>query len=189
MKLIVGLGNPGGRYARTRHNVGFMVVARLAQRHGLHDVRSRFHAQVCDGIVAGRRCLLFLPQTFMNRSGLAVGACVRYHRLEPDRDLLVVVDDVALPFGRLRLRGGGSCGGHNGLADVERALGTDAYCRLRIGIDAPGQVPQVDYVLQRFGPAQEARLDDLLEESCDAVTTWLTDGLECAMTRYNKRGA
>jgi len=187
MKVIVGLGNPGPRYAHTRHNVGFMVVERLGGRHGLHDCRQRFHAAVVDGVVAGQRCLLVRPLTYMNNSGLAVGEVVRFHRVDPAVDLLVIVDDVALPLGRIRLRPEGGAGGHNGLADIERALGGNRYPRLRVGIDSPGPVPQADYVLGCFDPRSQAGLADLLELACDAADCWLAEGLEQAMTRYNRR--
>lgn len=185
MKLIVGLGNPGSEYEHTRHNAGFMVLARLVQRHKLTGIRARFHAAAIEGLVAGEKCLLLQPQTFMNRSGQAVGEAVAFYKLDPTADLLVVVDDVALGVGTIRLRGSGSAGGHNGLNDIERALSTREYPRLRIGIDPPGRVPQKDYVLSRFSPDQRAALDPALDRGCDAVETWITQGLDTAMNRYN----
>ena len=185
MKLIVGLGNPGQEYAATRHNVGFMVVERLARRHGISGpVKGKFHAAVLEGHVAGERCLLMQPMTYMNRSGLAVGEAVRFYKLDVS-DVLVIVDDVALPCGRIRLRGSGSAGGHNGLMDIERALGTSGYPRLRIGIDPPGRVPQRDYVLGRFTPEQAERVEPALERACEAVQAWLGEGIEKAMTVFN----
>lgn len=188
MKLIVGLGNPGTQYAQTRHNVGFMVLERLASRHGLLDEkpRSRFHAAVLEGRVASQRCMLMQPMTYMNRSGLAVGEAMKFYKLDPAADLIVVVDDIALPAGRIRLRAGGSAGGHNGLSDIERVLATRDYPRLRVGIDPPGRVPQVDYVLGRFSPEQKPRIDEAVDLSCDAIETWLNDGIDQAMTRYNR---
>jgi peptidyl-tRNA hydrolase, PTH1 family len=187
MKLIVGLGNPGIEYTRTRHNAGFMVLERLAERAGLSlnsKPRGRFHASTLEGPVAAERCLLLQPMTFMNRSGLAVAEAVNFFKLDL-KELLVVVDDVALPVGRLRLRPDGSDGGHNGLADIERALGSRAYPRLRIGIDPPGPVPQVDYVLGAFSPAQLRLLQPVLDTACDAIECWITRGVAIAMTRYN----
>src|ERR1041385_4126537 len=143
MKLIVGLGNPGPEYANTRHNAGFMALDRLARKHGLWGAKTRFHAGVIEGSIAGQKVMLMQPMTYMNRSGLAVGEAARFHRLEP-ADVMVVVDDFALPLGSIRLRPSGSHGGHNGLADVQRALGTDGYPRLRIGVGAPeGDGPPV----------------------------------------------
>lgn len=185
MKLIVGLGNPGSDYAKTRHNAGFMALDRLASRHGLTGAKTKFHSGVLDGQIAGHRCILLQPMTFMNRSGLAVGEAVHFYKLDPGIDLLVVVDDVALPLGQIRLRQEGGSGGHNGLVDVERALGTQAYPRLRIGIDPRGRVPQSDYVLGRFTRDQLDRLDPALDRACDAIESWLSDGIAKAMSLYN----
>lgn len=186
MKLIVGLGNPGAEYEKTRHNVGFMVLDRLAQRHGLTGPRSRFHAGVLEGQIAGQRCILMQPTTYMNRSGLAVGEAVRFYKLEP-ADLMVVVDDIALPCGKIRLRAEGSAGGHNGLSDIERSLGTRAYPRLRFGIDAPGRVPQKNYVLSKFSPDQLDVVEPAIFEACDAIESWLKVGIEKTMTAFNAR--
>ena len=135
MKLIVGLGNPGSEYAKTRHNAGFMAIDRLATRYGLTNPKTKFHAGVLDGHIQDHRCVLLQPMTFMNRSGLAVGEATRFYKIDPEIDLLIIVDDVALPLGQIRIRPEGGPGGHNGLVDVERALGTRAYPRLRIGFD------------------------------------------------------
>jgi PTH1 family peptidyl-tRNA hydrolase len=188
MKLIVGLGNPGSEYAQTRHNAGFMVLDRLAERQGLAGGRPKvkFHSATLEGAIAGERCVLLRPMTFMNRSGLAVGEAVTFYKLALS-DLLVVVDDWALPVGRVRLRAEGSAGGHNGLADIERALSGAAYPRLRVGIDPPGVVPQMEYVLGAFTAGQRALLDPALDRACDAVACWITAGIDEAMTRYNAK--
>jgi PTH1 family peptidyl-tRNA hydrolase len=146
----------------------------------------KFHAGVLEGVIAGEKCLVMQPMTYMNKSGLAVGEASAFYKLEP-RDLLIVVDDLALECGHIRLRAEGGAGGHNGLADVERALGTPAYPRLRIGIDGRGRVPQVDYVLGRFSPDQESRLAPALDRACDAAECWLRDGIDKAMTRFNPK--
>jgi len=187
MKLIIGLGNPGNEYARTRHNAGFMAVERLAGRHGLSDqpARAKFHGRMIEGSIGEHRCVLLEPMTFMNRSGLCVGEAVRFYKLEPDEDLLIVVDDVALPIGRIRLRAEGSDGGHNGLKDISRALGSDAYPRLRIGIDSPGSMSQIDYVLGRFTDEQADALAPALDSACDAVECWLSHGIDRSMSLYN----
>ncbi|MCC5828462.1 MAG: aminoacyl-tRNA hydrolase [Phycisphaeraceae bacterium] len=185
MKLIVGLGNPGREYEKTRHNAGFMVVDRLAARHALGHARSRFHAGVIDGRIGDHPCLLMQPLTFMNRSGLAVGEAMRFYKLDIE-DLLVVVDDVALPVGRIRLRASGSAGGHNGLSDIERALGGRDYARLRIGIDAPpGMASQHDYVLGRFNAEQVEALAPALDRACDCIEAWLRDPISDVMCRFN----
>lgn len=186
MKLIVGLGNPGPEYAKTRHNAGFMVVDRLATRWGLAGARTRFHAGVLEGPVAGERALVMQPMTYMNRSGLAVAEAKTFYKLEP-ADVLVVVDDVALPVGRIRLRGEGSAGGHNGLTDIERSLGTQAYPRLRVGIDAPGMAKQRDYVLGRFSPEQVKDLEPAIDTACDCIESWIKQGLEKTMSLYNAK--
>ncbi len=191
MKLIVGLGNPGPEYAKTRHNAGFMAVDRLAQRHGFAGPKSKFHAGVLEGAIGVggdlHRVLLMQPTTYMNRSGLAVGEARAFYKLEP-ADILVLVDEAALPLGSIRLRASGSPGGHNGLKDLERALGTRDYPRLRIGIDPPpGRVPQADYVLGKFTADQLDALDPALTRACDAVETWLAEGIDAAMNRYNTK--
>lgn len=188
MKLIVGLGNPGKRYAATRHNVGFMAVDRLAERHGLTGGKTRFHADAIEGRVADQRAMLLKPQTYMNRSGLAVGEAARFFKLDP-ADLLVIVDDTALPVGAIRLRPGGSSGGHNGLEDIRRALGTDRYPRLRIGVGEPKigdrPVPQADYVLSPFSDDQRRQLTPALDSAARACETWLNEGTEAAMNQHN----
>lgn len=186
MKLIVGLGNPGPEYAKTRHNAGWMVLDQLEKRFNVDtNAKSQFHAAATQGNIAGEKVLILRPQTFMNRSGLSVGEAVNFFKLDPQQDLMVLVDDIALTTGNIRLRASGSAGGHNGLSDIQRALGTPNYPRLRIGIDAPGRVRQSDYVLGRFSPEQLTKLDDALNMSVDALECWIKLGLTKAMTRYN----
>lgn len=186
MKLIIGLGNPGPEYAKTRHNAGWMALDRLEARFKLDPSRkTQFHSAITDGVIAGEKVLLLRPMTFMNRSGLAVGEAVSFYKLDPQMDLMVLVDDLALSVGQIRLRASGSAGGHNGLIDVQRALGTPNYPRLRIGIDPKGRVPQSDYVLGRFSPEQLPRLEPALDQSVDTIECWLSKGLTKAMTTYN----
>jgi PTH1 family peptidyl-tRNA hydrolase len=197
MKLIVGLGNPGPEYAKTRHNAGFMLVDKLAMRHHLSGAKHKFHAGVLDGeLLVGQpmrpeRCVLMQPTTYMNRSGLAVGEAVQFYKLDPQQDLLVLVDDLALDVGTIRLRGSGSAGGQNGLADIQRALGTNKYPRLRIGIGPNAvnghKVPQKDFVLSRFTDDQEAELDKALDKGVKCIESWLTDGLEKTMSVFNAK--
>ena len=186
MKLVVGLGNPGREYEGTRHNAGFLALDRLRARAGLGGERGqkRFDSLAFDARIGGERCLLLKPQTYMNRSGRAVAAAARFFKLEPS-DVLVLVDDCALDAGVIRLRPEGSAGGHNGLADVERALGTRVYPRLRIGVDRPGQTPRIDYVLGRFTPEQRERLDAALDRAADCVGDFLAKGAEAAMSAHN----
>jgi len=189
MKLIVGLGNPGADYARTRHNAGFMVADRLAQRHaGGAVARSRFHAMTLDAILPGAgKCLLMKPMTYMNRSGLAVGEAARFFKCEPEEDVLVIVDDTALPLGSLRLRASGGAGGHNGLADIERALGANTYARLRIGVGEPEYAAQRDHVLGRFSDEEIERVEPALDRAADAAEKWAADGVISAMNEFNVR--
>ena len=183
MKLIVGLGNPGSKYAGTRHNVGFQVVDRVAARWGIDLRTEKFHGFFGGGGMCGERVALLKPLTFMNRSGRAVQAAGRFYKLELS-DLLVVVDDHALPLGRLRIRTKGSAGGHNGLQDVIDRVGSSDWCRLRIGIDEPVGDP-VAYVLSRFHDSEKPVLEAVLDRAVDAAACWIKDGPDLAMTRFN----
>lgn len=190
MKLIVGLGNPGAEYERTRHNAGFMAVDRLIARHAVGaPMRAKFHAGVVEASLPGERCQLLKPTTYMNRSGLCVGEALRFYKLDAEADLLVIVDDVALPVGAMRLRASGGDGGHNGLGDISRVLGGVDYARLRLGIGAPGPVPQRDYVLRRFSQEQLEELDPLLEKACDAAELWAREGAEATMNQFNTKSS
>ncbi len=190
MKLIVGLGNPGSEYHNTRHNAGFMAIDRLAARHSLDSPRSKFHATVTEGTVLGQRVMLMKPETFMNRSGLAVSEAVVFYKVRPDH-IMVVVDDTAIPLGAIRIRASGSAGSHNGLADIQRALGTSLYPRLRLGIGAPQigeqKIPQKDYVLGVFTAEQKKILDPALDQTAKALETWLQNGIDKAMNNYNTK--
>jgi PTH1 family peptidyl-tRNA hydrolase len=187
MKLLVGLGNPGKNYERTRHNAGFLVIDRLAGRHaGTNPTKARFKAAVVEAPVRGEPCLLMKPTTYMNKSGEAVAEAVRFYKLDPASDVLVLVDDIALPSGSIRIRPGGGAGGHNGLSDIQRALGTDAYPRLRIGIDSkPPFMDQADYVLGKFDEQQWAMVQPALDKAADAAEVFATKGLDAAMNQFN----
>ena len=188
MKLIVGLGNPGAEYENTRHNIGFVVLDRLARRYASGAVaRGKFHAAVLNADLHGGRALLIKPTTYMNRSGLSTAEAVRFYKIGVEEDLLVIVDDVALACGSIRLRSSGSAGGHNGLIDIEEKLGTSDYGRLRIGIDGPGSIPQKDYVLGRFRPEQKELIAPALEEATDAAACWAAHGMTEAMNRFNRK--
>jgi len=188
VKLVVGLGNPGPEYAETRHNVGFRIVERLAERHGIALRRERrFHGLFGDGVVRGVAVGLLAPHTWMNLSGKAVVAAVDALPLgDLASDLVVVYDDLDLPFGRLRVRPGGSAGGHNGLADVQERLGRSDFPRLRFGIGRPtaGGDP-VEYVLAPFDVAQRAALEARVALAADALEAILAEGVAAAMNRFN----
>jgi PTH1 family peptidyl-tRNA hydrolase len=186
VKCVVGLGNPGAAYAGTRHNVGFMVVDVLAERAG-QPIRFLECEALTGHITLGAEVVLLAkPQTFMNASGQAVALLCTKYDCNPQRDLLAVVDDVALPFGRLRLRAKGSAGGHNGLRSLNEKLGTECYARLRVGIGPvhPGQ-NLADFVLSRFSVAEQSELPALTARAADAVETWVQYGIEIAMARFN----
>ena len=184
MKLVVGLGNPGSQYARTRHNIGWRAVDRVADRAGLAGRgRSRDASSVVMGRHKGIDLTLVKPQTFMNDSGLAVRKVLaREHA--PLTDLLVVADDFALPFGKLRFREGGGHGGHNGLRSIIEELGTEKFSRLRIGIGDP-VTGGADHVLSTFRPEETARLDELLDTVAEAIETWAREGTSKAANRFN----
>jgi PTH1 family peptidyl-tRNA hydrolase len=188
MKLIVGLGNPGRRYRGTRHNVGWEVIARLADRAGIRVNEDEGFAEVGRGMIGDRRVLLARPFTYMNVSGEAVRDLRRRHRVRPE-DILIIVDDIDLPLGRLRLRAAGSAGGHNGLKSVIEALGTTGFPRLRVGIGRPplGTDP-ADFVLARFTADEAPAVQVSIERAADAVELAVTEGLNAAMNRFNTRG-
>jgi PTH1 family peptidyl-tRNA hydrolase len=184
MKLVVGLGNPGTKYRGTRHNIGFDVVDRLAQAGPQARFTHEFDGLLGEVEIDHRRVLLFKPETFMNKSGRAVGQVVRFFKL-PLADLLVVCDDLSLPTGKLRLRAAGSDGGHKGLRDIISHLGTELYSRLRIGIGDAGEIDAVDYVLTRFRSAEVPIIEDALILATQAVAVWVTQGIDAAMNRFN----
>jgi PTH1 family peptidyl-tRNA hydrolase len=183
MKIVVGLGNPGKRYEQTRHNVGWMVLDRIADRAGWSGGKERDAAKVTWGRYRGLDLMLVKPLTFMNDSGVAVRKVLARERA-PLEELLVVVDDFALPFGRLRFREAGSAGSHNGLRSIIGELGSQKFPRLRVGIGEPDRHAR-DHVLSVFGADERARLDRVLDATADAVEDWARDGANRAATRWN----
>ncbi len=188
MLLFVGLGNPGPEYAATRHNAGFRLVDHLAARWGIGPFRRGERAREASGALSGRPVRLLKPQTYMNRSGGALASLRSTDTFDPARDLLVLVDDVALDVGRFRLRGAGSAGGHNGLRSVEGVLRRQDYARLRIGVGPRpmGLDDLADFVLDRFTRDERVALDALLDPMAEAVECWLDEGIERAMNRFNR---
>jgi peptidyl-tRNA hydrolase, PTH1 family len=184
--LIVGLGNPGAEYARTRHNAGFLVVERLAARwQAGWSYEKKFSARLARATRVGRQVLVCQPQTYMNASGEAVGALKNYYDVPLTR-LLLVVDDADLPLGHLRLRPGGSAGGHHGLESIERHLGTREYPRLRLGIGRrDGGREITDYVLGRFHSTEQELVDNVLTAATDQAECWLDAGIQKAMSQFN----
>jgi PTH1 family peptidyl-tRNA hydrolase len=193
VKLIVGLGNPGQRYAKTRHNAGFRIAECFASRHAIALDSERFGARFGRGRIAAAAggsldVGVLEPQEYMNRSGDAVALALSMLPVEdPSRDLLVIVDDVDLPFGRLRLRAGGGAAGHKGLEHLIERLGRSDLPRLRFGIGRPlTPIDTAAWVLERFSPEQEQALPALVATAADAIDAWLGDGLESAMNRFNR---
>lgn len=186
LHLIVGLGNPGAEYARTRHNAGFRLVERLAERWRLEwSASKKFHARLARGEYGGRRVVLCEPQTFMNLSGEAVGALVDFYRVKL-QNLMVAVDDADLPVGEIRLRMRGSSGGHHGLESIEQRLGTRDFARLRIGIGRlDGRREITGHVLGRFEAAEAALVDRVLTAAGNQVECWLDAGIQKAMSQFN----
>jgi PTH1 family peptidyl-tRNA hydrolase len=189
-KMIVGLGNPGADYARTRHNVGFQIVDLLAERHSLSFDRFQKRARLGIGSLdlrddSAKRVVLAKPMTYMNASGESVGALATFYKIAPE-DILVVYDDLDLPVGKVRLRPGGGSGGQKGLASIIKALGTEEFPRLRVGIGRPpGQMDPTDYVLKKFSAEQEKEMALTRARAVDAIETWLAQGIEAAMNQYN----
>ena len=184
-KLIVGLGNPGREYEGTRHNIGFEVVDAFARLNGIAVTRREGQALVGDGRVGDARVFLMKPQTFMNLSGQSVAAFLRQRPLALT-DLLVVADDIALPVGKLRLRAEGSAGGHNGLKSLIAHLHGQTFPRLRFGVGAPRDPSvQIDFVLGRFSRAEQKDVAETTDRAVAALETWLAEGIERAMNRFN----
>jgi PTH1 family peptidyl-tRNA hydrolase len=182
--VIVGLGNPGPEYSGSRHNVGFQCVRWLAKKHGLSFDGSRAHARIAQGTILGKPVVLARPQTFMNLSGQAVNGLLQWLRLTPG-DIVVIHDDLDLPLGRLRLRPGGSAGGHRGIRSIIDSLGSQDFARLRVGIGRPEGNDAVDYVLGDFNAAERQVMAQSYARAAEAVECILTQGLEVAMNRFN----
>lgn len=189
IKLIVGLGNPGPRYARNRHNIGFQCIDLLARRHHVEMNRIQLRAAIGDGWVSRRderrKMILAKPLTYMNASGEAIGPLMRFYQLEPD-DLIVVHDDIDLAAATLRLRRNGGSGGQNGIKSIIQHVGSQDFHRVRVGIGRPpGRMDPADYVLQDFAPAEEESIAVLREKVCDALECWMFEGIDAAMNHFN----
>ena len=183
--ILIGLGNPGRQYARSRHNVGFMLIDRLALQLDAKGMRVQSKALVCPALYQGRRILLAKPQTYMNLSGQSVQGLARFYKSPLER-LLVAHDDLDLPLGTLRLRPGGGPGGQKGVASTIERLGTSGFSRLRIGIGRPpGRMDPADYVLQDFAAGEIEELSEVLDRAVQSALVFVMDGIETAMTKFN----
>ncbi len=191
MILVVGLGNPGDRYRDTRHNVGFMVVDLIAERWGRAVWRQKFQGETAQAEAAGgaTKVALLKPLTFMNLSGKSVQAAAAFYKVAP-ADVVVVHDELDVPFGQIKLKSGGGDAGHNGLKSVTAQLGTNAYQRVRVGIGRPPsdfRGDTADYVLRAFAPAEQADLADVVEHAANAVEMIVSHGISAAMNQMNRR--
>ncbi len=185
MKLIFGLGNPGKKYERTRHNVGFQVLDVLARRYGVTFSPHKFRALAARVRIGDENVLLIKPLTYMNLSGEAVGPIVRFYKVPLDH-ILVVYDDLDLPFGTLRLRAKGGSGGHKGLKSIIQHLGSEEFPRLRVGIGRPpNRMEPADFVLQPFSAREEEEMALVREEAADAIEVWVQEGIQRAMNLVN----
>jgi len=185
MKLIVGLGNPGDKYAQTRHNIGFRVTECLAERAGITLKKSGYQGVYGVGRMAGEEVTILLPQTFMNKSGASVGSACKSLGVEPG-DLIVVHDDIDLPFGVLKIKSGGGHGGQNGIRHIKEVLGTGEFCRVKIGIGRPRASGDVsDHVLSHFSAAERKSLENVLMGACEAVEKIISSSVLEAMNAYN----
>jgi len=184
MYVIVGLGNPGKKYAHTRHNVGFDVIDRLSATYQIKVDKIKFKSLIGEGTIGSEKVLLVKPQTFMNLSGEAVMQIVNYYKV-PAEELIVIYDDIDTDFGKLRIRKKGSAGTHNGMKNIIYLLQTDLFPRVRIGIGKPEFGDLKDYVLRRFGKSEETTLDEMLSRAADATATIIKEGSDFAMNRFN----
>jgi PTH1 family peptidyl-tRNA hydrolase len=187
MVLVLGLGNPGKRYENTRHNAGFLVADRLAGRWSTTFDGKQFSALLGKTRIHDRPVILAKPQTFMNRSGHTAASLRGYYKV-PDEQVVVVHDDVDIPFGQVRVKRGGGHGGHNGLRDLKRFLGTGEFPRVRFGVSRPPpQWDTADYVLSKWAPEEAERLQELVDRAADAVEVVIRDGVTAAMNTFNER--
>jgi len=185
MKMIVGLGNPGNKYEGTRHNIGFAVVRRVAEKHASGTPKAKFEAEVMEANIAGEKVLLLLPLTYMNRSGFCVSKAKEFFKIETI-GVLIVTDDFHLPLGKLRFRPSGSAGGQKGLAHTIQMLGTDQVPRLRLGVGpVPDRWDPADFVLGKFAKDQESTVDQAIKTASQACTDWVEQGIDACMNKYN----
>jgi PTH1 family peptidyl-tRNA hydrolase len=190
MKLICGLGNPGREYERHRHNIGFMVVEALLPRAKAELNQEKFQARVGQGTLGGERILFVEPQTYMNLSGRSLAEAARFYKVAVE-DILVIHDELDLPFGRLQLKAGGGAGGHNGIKSSVQSLGADGFIRLRFGIGKPegpnAKERVAGYVLSNFDDGERRQLEEHIGRAVDMAETWVREGLATAMNRFNRR--
>lgn len=185
MKLIVGLGNPGAKYAGTRHNIGFSVIDELAEKYNISLGEKKHKAIFGKGMIAGEKVILAMPQTFMNLSGESVRELMDYYKCEP-KDIVVIYDDIDLDVGKLRIREKGSAGGHNGMKNIIQHLGSQDFVRIRVGVgEKPKNMDLADYVLSRFGKEDLPFIRESCTKACEAAALVISEGAAAAMNRFN----
>ena len=186
MYVIAGLGNPGRSYEKTRHNMGFQVIDRIAEKHGISVKRLKHQALIGDGRIAGQKVLLVKPQTYMNNSGQSLGQIIRYYDVEPDH-LIVIYDDMDLPTGSIRIRKKGGPGSHNGMKSVVAHVQTQEFPRIRVGIGASGGEDWKDFVLDEISKKDQQLLSGSLDRAAEAACAILSEGIDIAMNQWNKK--
>lgn len=188
MYIIVGLGNPGKQYENTRHNIGFATIERIAEQENIHVLEKKHKAIIGKGYIAGQKCILAKPQTFMNLSGESVRELVDYYKVDDTTELIVIADDVSLDVGQIRVRKKGSAGGHNGLKNIIAHLGHDGFTRIKMGVgEKPKGYDLADYVLGHFSGDERTAMDEAAERAADAVRTIITQDADVAMNLYNRK--
>jgi len=186
IRLIAGLGNPDKEYEGTRHNIGFEVVEKLAEKFGIELKKGKFGAAFGQMVLEDKKLILLKPLKYMNNSGQVIATAAGFYRLEPQQ-ILVITDDLALEPGLIRIRASGSAGGHNGLADIVEKIGTENFSRLRVGIGDKGQMQGRDYVLSRPGQAERELLNQAITQAAEAAVFWVSQSVDAAMTKFNKK--
>ena len=186
MFVIVGLGNPGRKYENTKHNVGFVTIDRLSEKHGIKVNKIKHKALVGEGFIAGKKVMLVKPQTYMNLSGESVREIVQYYDIEPE-DLMVIYDDVDIALGNLRIRKKGSAGTHNGMKSIIYNLQFDNFPRLRLGIGMEKKVDMINFVMTGFAGEEKKKIEAAIDQSVSALSTWLEKGIDMAMSEYNTK--
>ena len=186
MYVITGLGNPTLRYSKTRHNVGFDTIDVLAKKYGIKVKKKQFRALTGEGFIDGEKVILVKPMTYMNNSGEAVSEIVKYYKIDPDKELIIISDDLNLDVGVLRIRAKGSAGGHNGLKSIIKCVGTECFDRVRIGVGkVPAGTDVITHVLTRFSRADRVIVKESFEVAADAIVSIISDGIDKTMSKFN----
>ena len=186
MYVITGLGNPTLKYSKTRHNVGFDTIDVLAKKYGIKVKKKQFKALTGEGFIGGEKVILVKPMTYMNNSGESVSEIVKYYKIDPDMELIIISDDLNLDVGVLRIRAKGSAGGHNGLKSIIKCVGTESFDRVRIGVGkVPAGTDVITHVLTRFSRADRVIVKESFEAAADAIVSIISDGIDKTMSKYN----